>query len=443
MLFYQNLDKIIFNRNQLLNCDELVVISGYVGPNPIKQLQTLPIKSTVIYGMYGSDGIQRSLHAALTNADNELDNVKILYSTIPVHAKCYIWKYKGEVRSALVGSANFSTNGLTTPFKEVLADATADTFDPLDQYLKLILSKTIPCTDANVSENKSRRHKPNEDTSPAVYDKDVCSMPLFIMESGVPTVPAQSGINWGLAKLSGSHVNINDAYIRIGTDLIEHYPDMFPQKQECPSDDQDVKRRGHRHNDSIEILWDDGTTMTGLLEGSVPKNINGKRELYPKQISTTPSKAELGKYLRKRMGLKEGYRITYQDLQAYGRTTIDVSMQGEGIYYFDFSVNDASGNQIIIETQTKKKGNVYPAYSVPTSMVAENTMSYGIASTIKKQTSNKNSGIVKKGDFVRHKLFGRGKVKSVDSGIIIVEFAKETKKFKYPDALNNGYITLD
>ena len=31
-------------------------------------------------------------------------------------------------------------------------------------------------------------------------------------------------------------------------------------------------------------------------------------------------------------------------MQKYGRTTIDVSLQGEGIYYFDFSVSVASKN---------------------------------------------------------------------------------------------------
>ena len=339
MLFYSNLEQIVFNKNQLLPCDELVIISGYVGPHPIRKLESLPIKSTVIYGMYGCDGIQRSLHSALVNADAELSKVNILYSTIPVHAKCYIWKNKGKVCGALIGSANFSTNGLTTPFKEVLADATVDTFEPLDQYIDLILGKSIACSDATVSENKSKKHTPNEDINPVVYDKYVCSMPLFIMENGNPVVPPQSGINWGLAKLTGSHVNINDAYIRIGSDLIEHYPDMFPKKQECPSDGNQVGRTGHRHNDNIEILWDDGTTMTGLLEGSVSKRNNGKTERYPKQISSSPSKAELGRYIRKRMGVKEGYRITFQDLQAYGRTTIDVSLQGDGIYYFDFSVD--------------------------------------------------------------------------------------------------------
>ena len=39
------------------------------------------------------------------------------------------------------------------------------------------------------------------------------------------------------------------------------------------------------------------------------------------------------------MGIAEGKPITYADLQKYGRTSIDVSLQGEGIYYFDFSVD--------------------------------------------------------------------------------------------------------
>lgn len=337
MLFYKDLETIVFTRSQLFVCDELVVLSGYVGPAPVKKLQTLPIKSTVIYGMYGCDGIQKSLHNALVEENKTLDKVDILYSTIPVHSKCYIWKNKGEVVHALIGSANFSANGLTTPFKEVLAETTVDTFNPLNDYLKLVLNATIECDKATVKENKKRFGTGEVVTADKTYDKDICSMPLYIVENGKPTVPLLSGINWGLAKLNGSHVNINDAYIRIGADLLEHYPDLFPVKQDCPSVGTAVGRRGHRHNDCIEILWDDGTTMTGLLEGSIPKSINGKEELYPKQIATTPKKSELGKYLRQRLGIAEGKPISYEDLKKYGRTTIDVSLQGEGIYYFDFS----------------------------------------------------------------------------------------------------------
>lgn len=337
MLFYDDLEDVVFKRNEVILCDELVVISGYVGPKPIHRLGSLPIKTTVIYGMYGAEGIQKSLHQALINEDEEFDNIEIFYSTIPVHSKCYIWFNKGNVVSALVGSANFSVNGLTTPYKEILADATTDTFKHLEKYYKLIMDSAVNCKKAQFKENKKSL---KSHTDYVYFDPEVCSMPLYIEVEGVPTVPPQSGINWGMAKLSGSHVNINDAYIRIGSELLEKYPMMFPQKKEAPSDnDTTVVRKDHRHNDSIEILWDDGTIMTGLLEGSIPKVIGGVKANYPKQISTTPKKAELGKYLRKRMNISEGIPITYEDLVKYGRTTVDVSLQGEGVYYFDFSVN--------------------------------------------------------------------------------------------------------
>ncbi len=78
--------------------------------------------------------------------------------------------------------------------------------------------------------------------------------------------------------------------------------------------------------------------MTGLLEGSRKVKIDGISSEYPKQIATTPSKALLGRYLRERIGVSEGKAITMADLERYGRKTIDVTLQGEGIYYFDFSV---------------------------------------------------------------------------------------------------------
>ena len=369
MLFYENLENIIFHRNELFRCDELIVLSGYVGPHPVHRLATLPLKTTVIYGMYGSEGIRRSLHTALLHENETIENVRILYSSMPVHAKCYIWKNRGEVVHALVGSANFSTNGLTTPFKEVLAETTADTFDPLDHYLDLVMEEAVSCEEAVVKKDRRRSRESLENDG--VYDPNVCSMPLYIVERGQEIVPAASGINWGMAKLTGAHVNINDAYIRIGSDLLERYPLLFPMKQKEPSDVEAVIRRDHRHNDSIEIIWDDGTSMTGLLEGSIPKNENGKKVLYPKQISTTPRKAILGKYLRKRMGIPEGKAITISDFQRYGRKSIDVSLQGEGIYYFDFSVPIEQG---VLSRQSHFR---YSFDRQDLGMVAEQQMPYG------------------------------------------------------------------
>ena len=102
MLFYQNLDNIIFTRNQLVRCDELVIISGYVGPTPIHKLSTLPIKTSVIYGMYGCDGIQKSLHHALIVENEALNNayskIKSCVSEEKFKSKMAVSKAEQEAR---------------------------------------------------------------------------------------------------------------------------------------------------------------------------------------------------------------------------------------------------------------------------------------------------------------------------------------------------------
>jgi hypothetical protein len=333
MLFYKDLENIVFTRNQIVPCDELVVISGYVGPTPVSKLGTLPIKSTVIYGMYGSDGIRVKLHDALLEQSKILTQTQILYSTTPVHSKCYVWRNKSKVVASLIGSANFSTNGLTTPFKEVLAESSVDTFEALNDYIELVIKQSIPCEKAKISESKQRII--TEAIEPT-YQEGVAPMPLYILEAGQKVIPERSGLNWGMAKLTGSHVCINDAYIPIRADLVKHYPEIFPSKQDEPIDTSTGKKQ--RHNDAIEILWDDGTTMVGLLEGNLRQVKNGVAVKYPKQIASHPTKKLMGVYLRERLGVPEGQAIKYSDLARYGRDTIDISLQGEGIYFFDFSV---------------------------------------------------------------------------------------------------------
>ena len=136
MLYTQNLEEIIFQRHEILDTDELIVLSGYLGPRPVARLEELPFNSR---GMYGSEGIQTRLHNSLTRIQNEVENLNIFYSQLPVHSKCYVWRRQGQIIHALLGSANFSINGLTTPYREILAETTRDTFNPLNDYLGLVI----------------------------------------------------------------------------------------------------------------------------------------------------------------------------------------------------------------------------------------------------------------------------------------------------------------
>lgn len=316
MLFTENLEEIIFQRHNLFESDEFVVISGYVGPKPIERLHTLPFRSKVVYGMYGAEGIQKTLHNSLVILQDSIDKINIFYSHLPVHSKCYAWRNKGHIVHALVGSANFSTNGLRTPFREVLAETTIDTFFPLNEYIDRVLNNSISCLELSIE---------NIGVDIAT---EFCFLTLLGRDNEVQNT---AGLNWG--QNPNNHTTKSDAYIKIRVEDIRNYPELFPQKQLYPLH-FDGRGRMHRHNDTIEIMWDDGVNMDGLLFGN--QKIDGI--LYPKQVTSFPHASEMGLYFRKRLGVPIDQPIRKHHLLRYGRFDVAVSKIGEGVYKFDFSV---------------------------------------------------------------------------------------------------------
>ncbi len=318
MLYTQNLEELIFHRHEIHQSDELIVLSGYLGPRPVARLSELPFNSKVIYGMYGSEGIKTNLHNSLIRIQNTTPNLDIFYSQLPVHSKCYVWRKKGDVIHALLGSANFSVNGLTTPFREVLAETTFDTFQPLNDYIQLVLNNSVSCLEVGTERMTELTTEPNE----------ICTMTLLGKNGEVQNA---AGLNWG--QNPNNHTKPNDAYIAIRVSHIREYPHLFPPKKVNPMV-TDIRGRVQRHNDAVEIIWDDGLTMEGLLEGSQPiENIK-----YPKQISSFPEKAQLGEYIRQRINVPLGQPVRKHHLERYGRTNIAVSLLAEGVYQFDFSI---------------------------------------------------------------------------------------------------------
>lgn len=315
MLFYENLEEIIFRRHELFESDELIILSGYVGPKPVERLSSLPFKSKVIYGMYSSENIRNTLHNSLTTIHNNYSDINIYYSNQEIHSKCYVWRKKGDIIHALIGSANFSTNGLTTPFREILAETTFDTFYPLNNYIERILNNSISCIEVGY-------HAFPEQT------EHICLLSLLGRNGEVQNA---AGLNWG--QNPRNHTTPNDAYIKITTKNIKEFPDLFPPKQISPIH-FDGRGRAHRHNDAIEIIWDDGVIMDGLLFGN--QTINGI--VYPKQVSSFPHPREMGVYLRNRLNVPLGEPVKRFHLERYGRTDISVSKLSDGIYKFDFSV---------------------------------------------------------------------------------------------------------
>lgn len=327
MFFNENLEEIIFHKHELIDCDELIIISGYIGPSPIERLSTLPLKCTVIYGMYGSDSISAKLHSTLQNIANSHNNINILYSKLTVHSKCYIWRKNGQIVSSLIGSANFSKNGLTIPYKETLADATFDTFQGLNRYIDQIKNNSISCLDNSVKLKSTSQSKNNKTSTSTPSTSLSCLMTL--LDPKTNEVPRKSGLNW---QNSDGHVSTDDAYIAIRKSHLKDFPNIFPPKQS--SSVVIGSGRPQRQNDSVEFIWDDGTVMEGLLEGN--QDLNGVT--YPKNLCSSKSKSELGSYIKNRLGLPKGSTITKADLDNYGRDNIKITLLQEGVYYLDFSV---------------------------------------------------------------------------------------------------------
>ncbi|CCZ11762.1 ngoFVII restriction endonuclease [Prevotella sp. CAG:1092] len=333
MLYYKNLDKTVLEMlHNTTSSNNIVIVSGYVGYQTIKMLceQCCDVRITVVYGMYGSERISQPLHLALMEVQRQYSNITILYSTIPVHSKIYTWNCDAKIEKALVGSANFSISGMMNDYKEVLSDVEQDTYSTLKEYCDYVLSKAISCNDAEVKFQKVFKASGHSKLVQPLLAKNVCRATL-LDRNGM--VSKKSGLNWGL---SNGHVSEGDAYIRITSNYIKLFPSLFPPKKYVGMDNPLSNGKKNRENDEVELIWDDGEKMIGLLEGQQTKTINGL--VYPKQLSTSPSKSILGKYLRKRLGVDLNHTITKSDLLRYGRTSIDISLVGEGIYYLDFSV---------------------------------------------------------------------------------------------------------
>ena len=344
MFKYNELNQLVFDGS--IDADEIVIITGYIGPPIIEELKALPYKAKIFVGMYGNN-VHEKLHKSLLKY-NACENIEIRYTTTLIHAKCYIWIKKGKIQKTLIGSANFSTSGLYTPEKEVLGDLGDVDFDKLSAYYKLVFDKSYLVTDYVLPVKSEERVA---ETGESVEISDIVTLSLLARKGanaenivGVTTnagdVHSAGGLNWGF---SNGLPRPNDAYIAILAEHVKNYPLFFPQKSA-------------NVNLPIDVIWDDGTEMQMLLEGN--QEIEGR--LYPKQLSTYKNKSEIGIYLRKRIGDKIGIDLTisndlskedfkakasqYKDklitkemLEKYGRTSIEVKLIGDKTYYFDFS----------------------------------------------------------------------------------------------------------
>src|SRR5699024_2989441 len=156
--------------------------------------------TTVVGGMYNY-GINPKLLAALNIAKDNNPNMELKFSDIEVHSKLYIWRKDKKSLSALVGSANFSSNGLHSDLRETLVLANRGSFPQMANYLNTISSHLVdepPVLAKNEVLDFSTHTRINIDD---LEISNSIELPLYAERSnGDRLVFSKSGINWGLSK---------------------------------------------------------------------------------------------------------------------------------------------------------------------------------------------------------------------------------------------------
>lgn len=313
MFHYKNLYNLFFD-SYPHRADEFLALSGFLGIDPIKKLNEMPFSSRIIYGLF-KENKRLALHQQLISQNT--DTRKIYYPDIACHSKCYLWLKDGVPIKGFIGSANFSSNGLQNDFRESLLEVDQNQLFLIKGYIDVILNSAVLCTEVEIEEEVPEL----ED-----YNKEKCTMILYDPNSG--EVQNKHGLNWGQAFHTGSHVNPDDSCIPIRRHHIRKYPNLFKPLKPNPERDRGSLK------EVIEIIFDDGYSMKGRLEGWQPVD----DEKYPKQIASFPRKDEMGKYFRKRVGINSGEKFTREKLIEYGRDQIELSLIEDGVYYMDFSL---------------------------------------------------------------------------------------------------------
>ena len=306
--------------------DELLVVSGYAAAGmglrhitDMRGIRGTKIPTVkLVCGMARESKIGNVVHNGFLDLcrRNECGfSCRYLVKGEPVHAKVYIWCETGRPVVAFAGSANYSQNAFreTNTRREVLTRCSERmAFD----FYNSLLPDTVDCTDGR--RVRGVVGKANAIPSPATSDIGIVSEVkdpdspwnglLTVKTSLLQTrgknkgkIHNRGGLNWGQRK--GREPN--QAYIPVNG--VKHF---FPEK-----------------GDYFTIRTDDGATLQCV-----------RAQDRAKAIETYGDNSLLGKYFRKRLGVKPGAFVELKDLINYGRKDVTFYKIDDENFFMDFSV---------------------------------------------------------------------------------------------------------
>ena len=108
MAYFGNLESLILDRHLDNKAEELIILSGYIGPLPIERLTQRKIRSKVIWGTLAEDKktFTKENHNKYKFITGDTSNsTEVLYKDLYDHSKIYCWLKNNEPIEILAGSA--------------------------------------------------------------------------------------------------------------------------------------------------------------------------------------------------------------------------------------------------------------------------------------------------------------------------------------------------
>ena len=299
--------------------DRLFVVSGYATAtmasqhlNHVKDTERR-ISVALILGMTPTSGLNRRDHLAFQGLTqgHELGEFRCSYLMAdkkPVHSKVYIWTHGERPLAAYTGSANYTQNAFWGRQREVLTEC-----DPEEAlaYYRSLGTDTIFCDHGEVEQYVTigdvRRQRVEGEGGDVEDVGEVQTEGLEHVTCSLLTrggqIHTKAGLNWG----QRDHREPNQAYIPVTAEVDRS--GFFPP----------VKTH-------FTVLTDDGKVLicTRAQDGG-------------KAIQTPAGNSQLGEYFRNRLGLPNGAFVRKEDLERYGRTTVDFYRIDDDTYQMDFA----------------------------------------------------------------------------------------------------------
>ncbi len=285
---------------------KLLIVSGFASASmadrhmSVLKEELLHVSISLIVGMPRVHGIEETQHRAFKRLVKEkpygIDfDCMYTYQGSPVHAKTYLWLDKnGNCIKAFCGSPNYTITGFSQ--RQIESVSPADP-KPVQVFFKGIQSNSASCLDDSIV-NVVPLIRSTQFT-----DVDESVSLSLVTQTG--ETHSRSGLNWG--QRSGR--NPDQAYIPIPKDIRES--DFFPP-------------RGER----FTALTDDGFSIIFV-----------RAQDNAKALHSTLDNSEIGRYIRQRIGIESGKRVTRQHLLDYGRLDIGFTKIDGETYLMDFRPN--------------------------------------------------------------------------------------------------------